>query len=64
MKWNEVTMLELIIIYGIISFASDIILLTLMKDAPEGWEDESGFHIGKEPDTDIENIMVHTIKAG
>ncbi len=57
-------MLELIIIYGIISFASEIILLTLMKNAPEGWEDESGFHSGKEPDNDVKNIMVHTIKAG
>ncbi|MHB8338105.1 MAG: hypothetical protein ACYDEE_11880 [Ignavibacteriaceae bacterium] len=57
-------MLELIIIYGIISFASDIILLTMVKNAPDGWEDESGFHLGKEPDTDVENIMVSTIKAG
>ncbi len=57
-------MLQLILIYAIISFASEIILLTLMKNAPEGWEDESGFHLGKEPDSDVENIMVNTIKAG
>ncbi len=57
-------MLQLILIYAIISFVSDMILLTMMKNAPEGWEDESGFHLGKEPDTDVENIMVHTIKAG
>ena len=57
-------MLQLIMIYTVISFASDIILLTIMKFAPEGWEDESGFHIGKESETDERNIMVHTIKAG
>lgn len=64
MKWKEFTMLQLIMIYTVISFASDIILLTIMKFAPEGWEDESGFHIGKESETDERNIMVHTIKAG
>lgn len=57
-------MVQLIMIYAIISFASYIILLTLMKNSPEGWEDESGFHLGKEPNTDVENIMVNTIKAG
>lgn len=39
-----------IIIYLIGSFLINIILLMMMKDAPEGWEDKDGFHFGKGPE--------------
>ncbi len=40
-------MLDVIIIFAIISVASFLFLLVLMIFAPVGWEDENGFHYSK-----------------
>lgn len=41
-------MIELLTIYLAISFFSAIIIISLFKNAPEGFEDEDGFHYASE----------------
>ncbi len=41
-------MITIMIIYAIVSAISLVIEVVLMKKTPEGWEDENGFHEGKQ----------------
>ena len=41
--------LALLIIVGAVLVLSSSIMLMGIAEAPEGWEDEAGFHIGPEP---------------
>lgn len=40
-------MLLVILIYMVVSVISILILLHLVKTAPTGWEDETGFHLNE-----------------
>ena len=41
-------MIILILFYLLLSIAGLTIIIIFMKNAPEGWEDKDGFHLGKE----------------
>jgi flagellar basal body-associated protein FliL len=40
-------MIILILFYMILSIAGIMAVIVLMINAPEGWEDKDGFHLGK-----------------
>lgn len=44
-NFGRKVMLWLILIYAAISVVSATVLLYFIKTAPNGWEDENGFHM-------------------
>ena len=40
-------MIMLILFYMVLSTAGIMVIMILMINAPEGWEDKNGFHLGK-----------------
>jgi hypothetical protein len=42
--------LEIIVVLAVLFVASWLWLLWKLRHAPEGWEDEEGFHEGKKPE--------------
>ena len=41
-------MIMLILFFVVLSIAGIIVIIIFMMNAPEGWEDKDGFHLGKE----------------
>jgi len=63
-------LLMLLLIYTTLSIASITIILIMMMNAPFGWEDKDGFHIGKrnpasynEKQNSIENFLKISLYA-
>ena len=60
-------MIMLILLYMVLSIAGLTVIIIFMINAPEGWEDKYGFHLGKENsassnDVEKQNSRVNFLK--
>jgi hypothetical protein len=49
LAWLEEGDIMIGIVIGIVWFVLTAIVVYLLATAPDGWEDESGYHSGKRP---------------